>query len=193
MIRVFAMISGLMLVAAACGGADPGSVALTTTEATTAITAPGPAEPADTQTADTQPVDTQPAEEQADQEEAPIPTTRDGSATVTLENGEVFEFAILCVLNAAEVGDTEFEFYLVSYDDPFNLDVSQFTEDSFNGAANISIYDSTSFNTTWEANTFFGGEVELALNGTTVTGTGVFLEGEDAQGPGVRGELVANC
>ncbi len=203
MIRVLAMIAGLTLVATACGGADPGSVANTTARATTATTSSGstePAEtqapdsqPADTQPADTLPVDTQPEEEAADQEETPIPTTRDGSATVTLENGDVFEFAVLCVLNPAEVGDTEFEFYIVSYDDPFNLDVSQFTPDSFNGAANISIYDSTSFGTTWEANTFLGGEVELALDGTTVTGSGVFLKGEDAEGPGVRGDLVANC
>lgn len=112
---------------------------------------------------------------------------------MTLENGEVFEFAVLCSLNPEEFGDDEFEFSLVSYDDPFNLDVSQFKEDAFNGAANISIYDSTTFATTWDANTFFGGEVELAVSGTTVTGNGVFLKGDDAEGPGVRGDLVANC
>jgi hypothetical protein len=191
MIRLFAKVSVLILVVAACGGASS-EPATNTADQPSAVDS----QPDDTQPASTQPADTQTAEDPADQQESPAPAggnTGGGTATVTLENGEVFEFAILCSLNPAEVGDTEFEFSLVSYDDPFNLDVSQFTKDAFNGAANISIYDSTTFATTWEANTFFGGEVELVLNGTTVTGNGVFLKGDDAEGPGVRGDLLANC
>ncbi len=205
-LSVFVMVSALMLVVAACGASDSETVTPTSPGATAEETESADTQPADTQaedispgatepadTTDTQPADTQPAEEPDDQSASPAPATGNGTATVTLDNGDVFEFAILCVLDPAEVGDTEFEFYLVSYDDPFNLDVSQFTEDSFGGAANITIFDSTNFGTTWDANTSLGGEVELALDGTTVTGRGVFLKGEDAEGPGIRGDLIANC
>ncbi len=116
------------------------------------------------------------------------------SATVTLETGEVFEFSIWCVLEPEKVGDTDFLFYLGSSDDPLSLDVSQFAPDTLDGEASIDIFDSTTFDTVWSAPAIFGaGEVELTLDGNTVTGSGLFFEGVDSSGPGVRGELVANC
>ena len=81
----------------------------------------------------------------------------------------------------------------MSYDKPLGLDVTQFGADSFNGAASISLYDADTYDTVWGANTLFGGEVTLELNGSTVTGRGVFLAGEDGARPGVAGELEANC
>jgi len=116
------------------------------------------------------------------------------TATVTMENGEVFEFSIWCVLEPQVVGDAEILFTLGSFDEPLNLDVNQFAADSFNGAASIDIFDSTTFDMVWSASALFGaGEVELTLDGNTVRGSGNFLAGVDSSGPGVRGELVANC
>ncbi|MDH3754984.1 MAG: hypothetical protein OEU32_14025, partial [Acidimicrobiia bacterium] len=117
----------------------------------------------------------------------------DGTATLTLDNGEVFEFGILCALEPQEAAGSEILFTVVSYDDPYNLDVTQFGADSFNGAANISLYDSTTFDTIWEASGFLGAEVELNLDGSTVTGSGTFHPDGDPSIEGVSGELTASC
>ena len=49
------------------------------------------------------------------------------------------------------------------------------------------------YDTLWEANSMFGTPVELALDGTTITGTGSFLEAGDPGNPPVDGEIVATC
>ena len=116
-----------------------------------------------------------------------------GSATLTLSNGEVFEFGILCSLEPQEAAGSEILFAVVSYDDPYNLDVTQFAAGSFDGAANISVYDSTSYDTVWEASTLYGTDVELSMAGSTVAGSGEFLAGGELGGETVTGELVANC
>lgn len=121
------------------------------------------------------------------------PPPGQGTATVTLDNGQSWTFSVLCNLQPQESAGSTIEFTLVSYDDPVNLDVTQFGADSFNGAANIGLYDSSTYDTLWEANSMFGNEVELSLVGSTVTGTGTFVEGEDFNAGGVGGELVANC
>ncbi|MFV2000242.1 MAG: hypothetical protein ACC654_07755 [Acidimicrobiia bacterium] len=123
---------------------------------------------------------------------APAPSGG-ASATLKLENGESFTFSILCTLESQEAAGQEILFTFSSYDKPLNLDVTQFGADSFSGAANISVYDADTYDTVWEASTLFGGEVVLELNGNTVTGRGEFFEGDDATGPGIQGELEANC
>ena len=114
-------------------------------------------------------------------------------ATVTLDNGEVFEFSALCWLETQESAGSEILFTVVSYDDPVNLDVTQFGADSFGGAASISLYDSTSYDTLWEASSLYGTAIELNLDGSTVTGSGDFHPAGDIAATPVAGQLVANC
>jgi len=116
-----------------------------------------------------------------------------GTATVSLGNGEVFEFEVLCALEPQIAAGSEILFTVVSYDDPINLDVTQLGADSLGGVANISLYDSTTYDSVWDASSFTGGEVELSLDGSTVSGTGMFVEGEGDASTAVPGELIANC
>lgn len=115
------------------------------------------------------------------------------SATLTLENGETFTFNILCALETQESAGQEILFSVVSYDNPVSLDVTQFGADSLDGTAVVSLYDSTTFDNVWDANTLHGGELRLELSGDTVTGSGTFLAGEERTGSGVAGELEAHC
>jgi hypothetical protein len=131
--------------------------------------------------------------ESTDDATAATPAIGGGTATLTLDNGLSYSFSVLCTLEPQEAAGSEILFTLVSYDDPVNLDVTQFGADSFDGAAGISLYDSTTYDTLWEANEIFGNEVELTLTGSTVTGTGMFREGDGSSGEAVAGELVANC
>jgi len=115
------------------------------------------------------------------------------TAVVNLENGETFAFSILCALEPQEAAGQTILFTVVSYDDPNNLDVTQFGADSLNGAASISIFDSTTYDSVWDASTFFGSEVVLELNGSTVTGAGEFYPEGDIAREAVNGELEATC
>ena len=54
------------------------------------------------------------------------------------------------------------------------------------------VYDGD-YETLWEANSMFGSIVELALDGSTIRGTGSFLAGGDISNEPVDGEVVANC
>lgn len=115
-----------------------------------------------------------------------------GTATVTLDNGDTFEFSTLCNLEPQIAAGSEILFTIVSYDDPYNLDVTQFGEDAFGGEGTISIYDSTSYDTIWEAGSF-GSEATLTLDGSTVTGSGTFMAAGEPGGETVGGELLAEC
>ena len=117
-----------------------------------------------------------------------------GTATVMLDNGETFEFSILCALDEQEAAGETILFTVVSYDEPYNLDVTQFADDSFDGQATIGIYDAENFDTLWEASSGLGGSgAELSLDGSTITGTGQFLPAGEFGADPVAGELVANC
>ncbi|MFV1989602.1 MAG: hypothetical protein ACC652_02545 [Acidimicrobiales bacterium] len=116
-----------------------------------------------------------------------------GTAVISLENGEVFEFSILCALEP----QPNFEYTIVSYDDPANLDISKWSEDSQFSGVTVSIYDSTSYDTIWEAGSFYRGpegEPDLTLSGSTLSGSGIFWPGDDSkEDVGVQGEILANC
>ncbi len=186
-----ALLATLMLVASACGSdssepASSDSPAAETTAADVGTTASAADDAPDTESTDTEDGDT--------------PTTTPAAqasgaqtATVTLDSGDVFEFSALCWLETQESAGSEILFTVVSYDDPVNLDVTQFGADSFGGAASISLYDSTSYDTLWEANSFYGTEVELNLDGSTVTGSGDFYPAGDIAATPVAGQLVVNC
>lgn len=188
---MLALLATLMLVASACSSdssepASSDSPAADTTAAevdTTESTA-----------------DDSPGTESTDPADGETPTTSPAAqasgaqtATVTLDSGDVFEFSALCWLETQEAAGSEILFTVVSYDDPVNLDVTQFGADSFGGAANISLYDSTSYDTLWEAASLYGTEIELNLDGSTVTGSGDFYPAGDIAATPVAGQLVANC
>ena len=132
------------------------------------------------------------ANEPTDESVAP-PATSGGGATLTLANGETFEFpTVLCTLEPQTAAGSEILFTATSYDDP-GLDITQFGDDgTITGVATISVYDGD-FETLWEANSMFGSPVELTLDGSTIRGSGSFLPGGENLAEAVEGEVVANC
>ena len=186
--RLIALLFTMMLVASACS--SDGSETVSDDEPTPETAATGDAATTVADSATT----TTAAETSDAQTEAPAAQASGAqTATVTLDNGDVFEFGALCWLETQESAGSEILFTVVSYDDPVNLDVTQFGADSFGGAANISLYDSTSYDTLWEANSLYGTEIELILDGSTVTGSGDFYPQGDIAATPVPGQLVANC
>jgi hypothetical protein len=125
----------------------------------------------------------------------PAAPTGGGSATLVLDNGESFEFSVLCSLEPQIAAGSEILFTATSFDDP-SLDITQFGDEGpVVDLASISVYDA-SFDTLWEANSFFealGGGAELTLDGSTITGTGSFFPAGDIEGTAVNGTVVANC
>lgn len=180
--RLIALVFTVMLVTSACSGSDSSDTASNDNAATDTAAAAG---------AGTETTAADAAEAQADAPAAQASGAQ--TATVTLDTGDVFEFSALCWLETQESAGSEILFTVVSYDDPVNLDVSQFGAGSFGGAANISLYDSTSYDTIWEASSLYGTEIELILAGSTVTGSGDFYPAGDIAATPVGGELVADC
>lgn len=121
------------------------------------------------------------------------PAAGDAAATLTLANGEAFQFAtVLCTLEPQMAAGSEILFTATSYDDP-GLDITQFgDEGTITGVASISVYDGN-FETLWEANSMLGSSVELTLDGSTIRGTGSFYENDEYGGETVEGDVVANC
>ena len=188
-VRLIAGVLALVLVGAACssGASEPESVSADGESTDTSVPAA-----ADTTTETSAPAETAPSEDSEDNAFAAA-AAGGASATLTLENGETFTFNILCALETQESAGQEILFTVVSYDDPVSLDVTQFGADSLGGTAVVSLYDSSTFDNVWEANTLHGGELELEMSGNTVTGHGIFVPGEEQAGPGVAGELEAHC
>ncbi len=112
---------------------------------------------------------------------------------MTLANGETFEFAtVLCSPEPQMAAGSEILFSAVSNED-LGLDITQFGDDgTITGVASISV-DDGDYQTLWEANSMFGSTVELVLDGSTLRGTGSFLEGGDISNETVEGEVVATC
>ena len=139
--------------------------------------------------------DTAESDDAASEADAPEPPEAGdgGGATLTLANGETFEFAnVLCSLEPQTAAGSEILFTAVSYDDP-GLDITQFgDEGTITGVASISVYNGD-YDTLWDASSIYGSAVELTLDGSTIRGTGSFLPGPDLMGEPVEGEVVANC
>ena len=195
-IRVIAVLMGLVLIASACSSSDSQEATADTGSATTVASAPGDtAAPATTTTAGNDGGETAP------------PAGGDGTATVTLDNGESYTFSIICGLEPQEVAGQEILFTAVSYDEPNGFDVTKFGKSSndlsglLEGLGTISIYDSTTYDGIWGAGSvtaqLSNTEFVLEIDGNTITGSGTFFTDEDVENleldNGVPGELVANC
>ena len=201
-VRTTAMMIGLVLLASACASEQAESEQ-TASDAGSSDTTVAMAEPAAEDEAGSD--ETAPSEDDATPSEAAAPSASgDGSsATVTLENGESYTFDIICGLEPQIVGSVQILFTAVSYDDPVGLDVTQFGDETADadeiiggmlaGAASITLFDSSSYDTLWESNTIYDSTLELEINGNTITGHGDFLERGEFDSPSVPGELVANC
>jgi hypothetical protein len=197
-IRLTAIVVGMVLIASACSSSsDTGDAAAASGSPTTVASSTG-----DTAAAAT------PTTTAGDGGEATAPAAGgDGTATVTLDNGESYTFSILCGLETQEVAGQEILFNAVSYDEPLGFDVTQFgegSEDTFgalDGLGSISIYDSETYDDVWGAGSvtaeLSNSEFGLELNGSTITGSGLFFTGEEVENlkldAGVHGELVASC
>ncbi|MDW3213276.1 MAG: hypothetical protein R8G01_04705 [Ilumatobacteraceae bacterium] len=168
---------------------------LTTAALTLAMTACGGDDDTTTNTDDDAGASGTP-EAAADEPADDQPAGSGGSdATLTLANGETFEFGILCSLEPQMAAGSEILFTAVSYDTP-GLDITQFgDEGNVTGIATISVYDE-SYESLWEAGTFYeavGGTIELSLDGSTIRGSGSFFPGGDTTATPVDGEIVAEC
>lgn len=178
-------VAAVMSLLSACGGSDEATPAAEpASEATTAESAAKSASDVG---------DTIAAPEAESAPAAAPPGSR--SATLSLDNGELFEFSVLCSLEPQIAAGSEILFTASSFDDP-SLDVTQFGDEGpVVNLANISVYDA-SFETLWEANSIFeafGGSIELSLDGSTINGSGAFYPGGDIALTPVNGTLIANC
>ena len=125
----------------------------------------------------------------------PVAPAGDVNATLSLDNGETFEFFVLCTLEPQIAAGSEILFTATSFGD-LSLDITQFGDEGpVVNIASVSVYDA-SYETLWEANSFFenfGGPTELSLDGSTITGSGTFFPGGDIALEPVEGIVVANC
>jgi len=189
--------AALVLVAAACGSdssQDASQSSAATVEADDAETVDGtePADDGETVDDDDAASDDADGADEAGDDGADAAGSG-GDAMLTLANGETVEFAgVLCALEPQESAGSEILFTAVSYGDP-GLDITQFgDEGTITDVASISVYDAE-YETLWEANSMFGSAVELTVDGTTIRGSGSFIEGGDMMNEPVEGEIVANC
>ncbi len=196
MTRPVTMLFAGLLVLGACSTSNPELVG-TTAEAEIAAGAQPPDSIAEEEP--------QPPDNPVDEGESPISASDPvdaGTATVTLENGEGFEFSVRCGLEPTDSGTGGRELLFTvestfeSYDDSlYSLLVKRLGPDKYGSGpmSRISIWSISENETAWGAYSPGGGEVQLTLDGNTVTGSAIFQRGGDAANPGVRGELVANC
>jgi hypothetical protein len=190
-IRPF-LIAGVLALAA-CGGSDSDDATEVPSTAAPQDTADD-ASGQDTGEAADDPAD-DPASEDAGDSGASAGT---GTATLTLDNGETYEFSVLCSVEPQMAAGSEILFTATSYDDP-SLDITQFgDEGAVTDIATVTVYDATSFDSLWGASSIyepFGGGLELTIDGSTISGVGTFFAGDDpVESPnGVNGDVVANC
>ncbi len=136
------------------------------------------------------------AEEPAEEPAAAPSGGGSGTATLTLDNGESYEFGILCTLEPQMAAGSEILFTAVSYDNP-SLDITQFgSEGTVTDTATIQVYDAETYDTLWEAGTLyeaFGGSIELSVDGSTINGSGTFYPAADPMAEPVEGTVEARC
>jgi hypothetical protein len=182
-----AAIIGLL---SACGGSDDAAPAAEPASETT------PSDSADEPSEIGDAAESSEAAPASEPEAAPPAAPAGGGvATLSLANGEVLEFSVLCNLEPQIAAGSEILFTATSFDDPA-IDITQFGDEGpVVDIASVDVYDA-SYETLWGARSDFeplGGGLELSLDGSTITGTGMFFPAGDIEGTAVAGTVVANC
>ncbi len=210
-VRVFVVFLGLVLLVSACSSADPaedasGANASETAATTADITVPtgSPSTTASTATVPSTGDSVPPSASTTAGGTASPQAGGSRTATVTLDNGEEFTFAVQCGLEPQESAGLDILFTAVSNDEPYGFDVTQFgsAEDDASALAlqgAITIWDAASYDDVWAANTLIaelsGTDYAVQLDGTTIKGSALFVPEGDIEriDEGVPGELIVDC
>ncbi len=128
-----------------------------------------------------------------------------GFAVVALDNGERFEFSdVRCVLEPEFIGEGDeieqlFSAIDFNADDEFDMDLAQYGDAGadLTDAATINIM-TDSFEFVWSAGSSSfdidgGGDLDLTLSGSSITGSGLFFAGDDLETEPVPGTVAINC
>lgn len=197
--RLTSALIGLVLVVSACSSSSSDS-GEATADAESPTTSSAATDSASTDTA-------APAESATTTAAAAAAASSGGSgtATVTLDNGESYSFSVICSLEPQVAAASEILFTAVSNDEPFGFDVTQFgqlgaeTGGVLDGIGGVTIWDSATYDDVWAADSVMaqldGSDFTLELSGSTITGSGMFVEGGDIEklDSAVRGDLIVEC
>lgn len=111
--------------------------------------------------------------------------SQSSTATLTFENGEVLNTSVICVLKPQVAAGQEILFTATSVKSPY-FDVTQFADGSILNGAKVSWTETSDFKTyqvDWKSvpgTMVSKPSFDVALNGRTITGSGMLIRGEDA-------------
>ncbi|MCH7790509.1 MAG: hypothetical protein IH940_13875 [Acidobacteria bacterium] len=135
--------------------------------------------------------ETAPPPSSIDPEDLEVEVFGEGTATITLDNGEVFEEGVACTLEPQIAAGQEILFTATAFDG--SIDVTQFGPDGPNpDLASVGIYETETFDAIWLADSR-SAELTLTLDGSTISGIGHFQPGEDLGAGLVAGSIEVNC
>ena len=127
--------------------------------------------------------------------------TQSSVATLTFENGETLSTSVICVLEPQTAAGQEILFTATSVRSPY-FDVTLFAAGAILNGAKVSWTDTKDFKTyqaDWKSvpgTPVSKASFDVALNGSTITGSGVLIRGDDASNnPGEKRQasLVVDC
>jgi hypothetical protein len=135
--------------------------------------------------------ETAPPPSSIDPEDLEVPVLGEGTATVTLDNGEEFESGVACNLESQDSAGQEILYTATAFDG--SIDVTQFGPNGPNpDLASVTIIDPETFDAMWAADSATT-ELTLSLDGSTITGSGTFRPGDDPAADLVPGTVEVNC
>jgi hypothetical protein len=170
-----ALIAAFVLLAASCGDDDDGSGETTTTAG------------ADGESTE----ESAPPESSIDPEDLEVEVFGEGDATITLDNGEVFEGGVACVLEPQDSAGQEILYTATAFDG--SIDVTQFGPNGPNpDLASVTIADPETFEAIWSADSGTT-SLTLSLEGSTITGSGDFRPADDSTAELVAGTVEVAC
>jgi|GEM_PF-6532739 len=108
----------------------------------------------------------------------------EGTATIAFEGGEVLSTEVLCTLEPQTAAGQEILYTATSLSNPY-FDVTVFGEDAAVPGPSVSWNETEDFETyqeSWSAMGGSFGDLEVTLDGTTISGQGTFRRDEDAAG-----------
>jgi hypothetical protein len=192
-LRFLSIVATGLVAMTACGGSDDAA----DTEADTTPTDIATTDAAEPE-ADAEP-DAEPEPGNDDEPAAESTSGGDTNATLTLANGAIYEFGVLCSLESQMAAGSEILFTATSVRGDLFLDITQFGDvGPVTGFATVTVFDGETFESVWGASSVyegFGGGLSLSLDGSTINGSGTFYAADDPiEAPeGVEGDVVANC